>query len=119
MLIKSQSEVRLHTRRSVHFHPSQFTRPSFSIFEGLVPRLGPGDEAMENLALTLYKFDKTYFFSCCCVTNVYLQYVTKISVIKNCTDDDRNFTQFYPILPCILLWLYISELCPIFDAFLK
>ena len=32
MLIKSQSEVRLHTGCSVHFHPSQFTRPSFSIF---------------------------------------------------------------------------------------
>ena len=34
MLIKSQSEVRLHTGRSVHFHPSRFTRPSFSIFRG-------------------------------------------------------------------------------------
>ena len=39
MLIKCQSEVHLHTRRSVHFHPSRFTRPSFSIFEGLLPRL--------------------------------------------------------------------------------
>ena len=34
MLIKSQLEVRLHTGRSVHFHPSQFTRPSVSIFRG-------------------------------------------------------------------------------------
>ena len=34
MLIKSQSEVHLHTGHSVHFHPSQFTRPSFSIFWG-------------------------------------------------------------------------------------
>ena len=33
-LIKSQSEVRLHTGGSVHFHPSRFTRPSFSIFRG-------------------------------------------------------------------------------------
>ena len=32
--IKSQSEVCLHTRLSVHFHPSPFTRPSFSIFRG-------------------------------------------------------------------------------------
>ena len=39
MFIKSQSEVRLHTGRSVHFHPSRFTRPSFRFFEGLVPRL--------------------------------------------------------------------------------
>ena len=39
MLIKSQSKVRLHTGCSVHFHPSQFTRPSFSIFKGLVSRL--------------------------------------------------------------------------------
>ena len=31
---KSQSEVRLHTRRSVHFQPSQFTRPSFSNIRG-------------------------------------------------------------------------------------
>ena len=34
MLIKSQSEVRLHTKCSVHFHPSWFTRPSFLIFWG-------------------------------------------------------------------------------------
>ena len=34
MLIKSQLEVHLHTRRSVHFYPSQFTRPSFWIFQG-------------------------------------------------------------------------------------
>ena len=34
MLIKSQSEVRLHTERSVHFHPSRCARPSFSIFRG-------------------------------------------------------------------------------------
>ena len=34
MLIKSQSEVRLHTGRSVHFHPSRCARPSFSIFRG-------------------------------------------------------------------------------------
>ena len=34
MLIKSQSEVHLHTGRSVHFHPSQCGRPSFSIFRG-------------------------------------------------------------------------------------
>ena len=39
MLIKSQSEVHLHTGRSVRFHPSQFT--TFSIFEGLVLRLLP------------------------------------------------------------------------------
>ena len=39
MLIKSQSEVRLHTGRSIHFHPSRFTRPSFRFFKGLVPRL--------------------------------------------------------------------------------
>ena len=39
MLIKSQLEVRLHTGRSVHFHPSRFTRPSIRFFEGLVPRL--------------------------------------------------------------------------------
>ena len=32
MLIKSQSEVRLHTGHSVHFHPSRCARPSFSIF---------------------------------------------------------------------------------------
>ena len=32
MLIKSQSEVRLHTGRSVHFHPSRCARPSFLIF---------------------------------------------------------------------------------------
>ena len=31
---KRQSEVCLHTGRSVHFHPSRFTRPSFSIFRG-------------------------------------------------------------------------------------
>ena len=36
MLIRSQSEVRLHTRRCVHFHPVPFTRLSFSI---LAPRL--------------------------------------------------------------------------------
>ena len=34
MLIKSQSEVRLHTGRSVHFHPGRCARPSFSIFRG-------------------------------------------------------------------------------------
>ena len=34
MLIKSQSEVHLHTRRSIHFHPSQFSRPSFSTIRG-------------------------------------------------------------------------------------
>jgi len=34
MLIKSQVEVHLHTGRSVHFYPSQFTRPSFWIFQG-------------------------------------------------------------------------------------
>ena len=34
MLIKSQSEVRLHTRRNVHFHPGRYARPSFSIFRG-------------------------------------------------------------------------------------
>ena len=34
MLIKSQSEVHLHTGRSVHFHPGQCARPSFSIFRG-------------------------------------------------------------------------------------
>ena len=34
MLIKSQSEVRLHTRRNVHFHPGRNARPSFSIFRG-------------------------------------------------------------------------------------
>ena len=39
MLIKSQLEVRLHTGRSVHFHPSRCARPSFGFFEGLVPRL--------------------------------------------------------------------------------
>ena len=33
MLIKSQSEVHLHTGRSVHFHPGQRARPSFSIFQ--------------------------------------------------------------------------------------
>ena len=33
MLIKDQLEVHLHTGRGVHFHPSQFTRPSFSIFK--------------------------------------------------------------------------------------
>ena len=31
---KHTSEVPLHTGRSLHFHPSQFTRPSFSIFRG-------------------------------------------------------------------------------------
>ena len=40
MLIKSQSEVCLHTGCSVHFHPSRFTRPFFRFFEGLVLRLG-------------------------------------------------------------------------------
>ena len=34
MLIKSQSEVRLHTGRSVHFHPGRCARPSFLIFQG-------------------------------------------------------------------------------------
>ena len=34
MLIKSQSEVCLHTVHSAHFQPSQFTKPSFSIFQG-------------------------------------------------------------------------------------
>ena len=34
MLIKSQSEVHLHTGRSVHFHPSRCASPSFSIFRG-------------------------------------------------------------------------------------
>ena len=29
----------LYTGHSVHFHPSRFTRPSFSIFRGSVPRL--------------------------------------------------------------------------------
>ena len=32
--------IKFLTFRSVHFHPAPFTRPSFSIFEGLVPRLG-------------------------------------------------------------------------------
>ena len=31
---KSQSKVCLHTRCSVHFHPSQFTRPFYRIFWG-------------------------------------------------------------------------------------
>jgi len=40
MLIKSQLEVHLHTRRSVQFHPIPFTRPFLSgFFEALVPRL--------------------------------------------------------------------------------
>ena len=34
MLIKGQLKVHLHTGRSVHFHLSRFTRPSFSIFWG-------------------------------------------------------------------------------------
>ena len=36
MLLKNQSEVRLHTGRSVHFHPApgRCARPSFSIFRG-------------------------------------------------------------------------------------
>ena len=53
MLIKSQSEVRLHTGHSVHFHPSRFTRPSFRFFKGLVSRLrrrggGGGEEGEEE-----------------------------------------------------------------------
>ena len=39
MLIKSQSEVRLHTGRSVHFTPADVPDPPFRFFEGLVPRL--------------------------------------------------------------------------------
>ena len=39
MLIKSQSEVRLHTVRSVHFHPADVPDPPFRFFKGLVPRL--------------------------------------------------------------------------------
>ena len=34
MLIKSQSEVCLHIRCGVHFHPSPFTRPSFLMSRG-------------------------------------------------------------------------------------
>ena len=34
MLIIIQSEVRLHTRRSVHFHPIPFIRPSFLFYQG-------------------------------------------------------------------------------------
>ena len=34
MLIKSQSDVYQHTGCSVHFHPSPFTRHSFSVFQG-------------------------------------------------------------------------------------
>ena len=42
MLIKSQSEVRLHTGCSAHFHPTQSTRPSFWVlYEGLVLRVPP------------------------------------------------------------------------------
>ena len=33
-ICKSQSEVRLHTGCSVHFHTIPFTRPSYSIFRG-------------------------------------------------------------------------------------
>ena len=54
MLIKSQSEVRLYTGRSVHFHPIPFTRPSFIIFKGLVPRLtrvGGGGGSQVNVTL--------------------------------------------------------------------
>jgi len=36
----NQSESRLHSGRSVHFHPSLSPRPSFRFSEGLVPRLG-------------------------------------------------------------------------------
>jgi len=40
MLIKSQSEVRLHTGRSVHTStPANLPDPPFRFFEGLVPRL--------------------------------------------------------------------------------
>jgi len=35
----NQSEARLHSGRSVHFHPSLSPRPSFRFYEGLVPRL--------------------------------------------------------------------------------
>ena len=40
MLIKSQSEVHLHTGRSVHFHPSPFTRPSFNWHMWYLPYSG-------------------------------------------------------------------------------
>ena len=53
MLIKSQSEVRLHTGRSVHFHPGRCARPSISIFEGLVPRLAPCVFSVLSLVLWL------------------------------------------------------------------
>ena len=39
MIFKSQLEVHLHTRRSVHFHPSDLPDPPFLFFEGLVLRL--------------------------------------------------------------------------------
>ena len=45
MLIKSQLEVRLHTGRSVHFHPSRYARPSFLIIRG------SGSETIDPLAL--------------------------------------------------------------------
>ena len=54
---QSQSEMHLHTRRSVHFHPSPFTRPSFSIFRG------SGSETTEEVAdskLSSIKFVQPY-----------------------------------------------------------
>ena len=52
MLIKSQSEVRLHTGRSVHFTPADVPDNPFRFFEGLVPRLGVADPC--RLANLLY-----------------------------------------------------------------
>ena len=39
MLIKSQSEVHLHTGHSVHLQPIHLPDPPSQFFEGLVPRL--------------------------------------------------------------------------------
>ena len=65
MPIKCQSEVRLHTGRSVHFHPSRFARPSFSILQW-APRLATwlhdtcvqycmGEDSAEHAACESYE----------------------------------------------------------------
>ena len=52
MLIKSlELEVRLHTRCSVHFHPSPVTRHSFLIFLGSGSKTTPRQSMISNVKL--------------------------------------------------------------------
>ena len=72
MLIKSQSEVRLHTGRSVHFHPSQTLL--FNIFQGSGSEttLGPRVPLRTSCPPMSERLQNSYIILCAILYNKFI-----------------------------------------------